>query len=1167
MAAAKLCCAVPLRSESPDDTPSRPVRHFKSLANIKTHFAHGRNHAPVGTDGHTDENLPLYSADDLELQRIFVAASLPEDHPDAIRMNHRKPEVDESIIRSPSFKSKLRRQLSRKSLATGKASREIIKKPMLKPLTCSGKQIEHRFTDLAAGYDDDAQSLCLTDSHLASFQHNDSAAETYRPKTTSLEGLDASSVQESDEPRRSISVPLTSHSSSSVHRPRRSQSSSDPLQGFKEILTVHLPGPTFIDANEIWPLSPTTSKHRHPQSARTSATNNGDNQSIMSFGPRLPSCPSPPLTQSRSRILRPRSRDTAKSSVTQKVSSSSLHLHDMQISQHLRTRSQLSDASCASDSDRQTRITHASLNSVMLSSLDQEYRVNKSNPSFAFSAVPSTWEQVLKDESSSVYSRRPSTTMETPSLFPIEPPSEPSKEDHHETPAKFTGIELINCNGQPVSDSPERIVSASTGISVLVGETLSSQRRFSQSSTNLPRVSIWPAHDTTCSLPKSDSSGSLGKLSRFKEDLTESSGTAKPRKKHRSVLRVLFPRLVRSKLRSASTPLLSDKVPSSGAGMYDGPGDAQDLLAVPQSLSRKHSGDRSVSFSNLRNARPASGSSNSNLTVGASSLSRKSLMEYERTLSIIGDDRRRKSTLGVPKVPEHDIDVPLDTPEPGLRRASPLSKPGRKGTEETLMEKALQQHQLEKAALIRSSNHKAEVIVPSVQAPVFKSPFSSLFVSESKAAVAMEDLDPLDAEGSSAAQHSPSTPENGQPQNFSSGSPRFSNKKDSDSWTMKTAASEETKAQHQALTPPSSWSQFPSHTRERRCSTASRADGIISRDFAYAEEVHSVHQPESLDDNTNSPKSWPRQANVRKRNWIVKSRSMTFGTVLRYYSSLLTSSAARNRRSSTATGGRLEHPELEVLPSILPPHTDVSQHTGAKDHFARFVEHVREEGHHLREEGHDILAHHHHHKPSPLTKKLSAETVVRAKGYQDEVPSTDSQQEETTPGLQKSAAEKAGHPLTLDSATESRPVDLDRALSARRLSRMYQAYVQLPTSLDSTEVEQSEVADDSTRLFSGPGKDKLPLEHSDLSKTGFLVVPSTKPRMYSGPVVRHFPSATVVDDCRGHWRSVSLMSVDSGKSVRKSTRDLLESVKAMETQELERLMSKLEMTTTGEHGS
>jgi len=62
----------------------------------------------------------------------------------------------------------------------------------------------------------------------------------------------------------------------------------------------------------------------------------------------------------------------------------------------------------------------------------------------------------------------------------------------------------------------------------------------------------------------------------------------------------------------------------------------------------------------------------------------------------------------------------------------------------------------------------------------------------------------------------------------------------------------------------------------------------------------------------------------------------------------------------------------------------------------------------------------------------------------------------------------------------------------------------------------------------------------------------------SGSVVRRFPSVTVVDDRKGHWRSISLISAQSGKSLRNSTNDLLDLIKEAENQEREKLMKAVE---------
>ena len=129
---------------------------------------------------------------------------------------------------------------------------------------------------------------------------------------------------------------------------------------------------------------------------------------------------------------------------------------------------------------------------------------------------------------------------------------------------------------------------------------------------------------------------------------------------------------------------------------------------------------------------------------------------------------------------------------------------------------------------------------------------------------------------------------------------------------------------------------------------------------------------------------------------------------------------------------------------------------------------------------------------------------------------------------------------------------------------MYQAYVRLPASLDNTEVERSGATNESIYMpdestTAGPSEVDAKTPTAELLTHHF-----DQRRLSSGPVTRHFPSVTVIDDRKGHWRSVSLLSVDSGKSVRKSTRDLLETVRANEAQELEKLLGTSEISMSGE---
>ncbi|KAI5212073.1 hypothetical protein E4T38_00714 [Aureobasidium subglaciale] len=666
-------------------------------------------------------------------------------------------------------------------------------------------------------------------------------------------------------------------------------------------------------------------------------------------------------------------------------------------------------------------------------------------------------------------------------------------------------------------------MSVSTGISIVAsGPTSCSDLRLSPSVNGSACINDWPAYSTTCSLPRSDSSGSVGKLSKFKEDLNDPSPHPNSAKKRRSVLRILLPKLTRSKLRSTSSPLLNVRGQSSVAETYDGTGDAQDLLSVPQSASKPQGSQRTPSFSGGTSLRPASAFSTASLAVDSSLQSRQSLVNYERSLSVVGDNRRRKSILNPAK--SHGDEVWDDEDNPGdLNRAGPLINLGRRGTQEALMENALQKHQLEKAALLRPGNQKLETGPSPLRAPVFTSSFGFSSTNEARSAsAAIDDLDPLEAEGPSTVLRSQSMQNIRSAPGDTVGNSLFRRKKRSTIWTMNTTTTAGTRTHLNATAPPHSWSRYPSHTRDRRCSAAGRRDGVVCRDFAYDEDLNNTYQTVSSRAATSSSAGEPRLETARRRHWIVKSRSMTFGTILRYYSNLLTSSAARNRRSSTATGGRLEHPELEILPPMLPLHYTASQYLGADR------DHTEELSHHLEEDRLDIF-NDQSQKPAPCVEELPS-GLVQVDRFQDRSQSTPGQREEPEELLR----DKGTSPSAVDGVTESSFAEPDRALSARRLSRMYQAYVQLPASLDDTEVEKSGLTNDSLHtpkdcLAAGTSKPDV-----EMSEGRFLAIPSTEHRQSSGPITRHFPSVTVIDDRKGHWRSVSLLSAESGKSVRTS---------------------------------
>ncbi|KAL5113220.1 hypothetical protein ACEQ8H_008915 [Pleosporales sp. CAS-2024a] len=135
------------------------------------------------------------------------------------------------------------------------------------------------------------------------------------------------------------------------------------------------------------------------------------------------------------------------------------------------------------------------------------------------------------------------------------------------------------------------------------------------------------------------------------------------------------------------------------------------------------------------------------------------------------------------------------------------------------------------------------------------------------------------------------------------------------------------------------WGRYPSHTRAERTLHLGTKQRVETRDFALetaiqfasAKGVEQKNHDEDMIDPTErmpSPKLLPGQKKRKKKigtGNMAKSHSMTFGRKLikDYYAGMFKSSSSefrqhgRGHRSSIASGGNLEHPELELLPDIF----------------------------------------------------------------------------------------------------------------------------------------------------------------------------------------------------------------------------------------------------------
>ncbi|KAF1347859.1 hypothetical protein BDV97DRAFT_208929 [Delphinella strobiligena] len=1217
--AAKFCCTIPSRSSSPEDAP-RPLKHLKSTdASRHPQIQESQRLLEI------PELLPpvFASSDDLELRRIFVAASLPDDHPDALRIHGRNPGLDESIVRSPSFTTKLRRQLSRKSLKSSRSGTKSIRlgkktsKAHLRSSTILDSQEQHAlnlFTNElndSLGFDPDALSLTLNESRFQSLRLQDklnaSAISEHQPAVLGehvhppCNETGLTSQLRSCPITRCVSVPgsiRTADTSAQVRRSRSISSLGEAVTSMQEIDSWQLKS-TLTDFDASWqfsmrdiltPISPqslvlsTVQEQPSPLSAPSSALQSAkvaqNFQEAWKSGYRvehslLSSSPSVVETAQCSVLT----QDQTQRPVSQ-VSEDSVHLFDMQISQHLRSQSQQSQVSSSKDPHKlgnQRHLEHASLNSVICSPADLRRLHNLSETSCVNATLSPDWGQSIADASSSIYSHRPSTSNgncpmstytlpydilnasnryqdEPPktSLHPLEKPGEQQSGNHTsaDNSIKRTGT---TCNEDVTPEKTDPIFLASP-------------------------------------LPKSSSSTSLGRMSKFREDMAMCPTKRKARKR-RSVLDILFPKLAKPKFRSVSSPFLCEKIEHATA-MFDGPSDDRDLLAVPGQASGGQPALRSLSLSGSQ-TQSSNELAPGNVSSTPNGPTTKSLDDYELTLSISGDDRRRKSAIDADalKAPqgEQGEDLLAAVARP-LNRAQPLA---RRSNQNSLMEKALHQHQLEKAALFRGNSKRSVALTSPAQVPVFNVPFSESTISTSgRVPVGTEDVDPLEAAPSIAARRSQSMHQM-RPAKYSS-SPVLSVKSsDRETASMSTAIA--ARGRRQSAGGLVAWSRYPSHTRETRCGSASREDNVLTHDFGDMEGDQSSNV---ICFDTPSTGKTTSRFSVKKRTWIIKSRSMTFGSVMRYYSSLFTSSAARNRRSSVTIGGKLEHPELEILPPIFPAQPFSSlHHGGSSARLSHFVDHIKEEireeghllkeeikeeGHHLkdeikeegqrlREEGNLLRAETHnifsHHSSLHSQRHQSAESLDPLSSANEEVDLISDDDDDAASKPSRKSAIIVESNLTTFDGTREKGLSQESGQSqpsptARRLSRMYQAYVQIPTSMDANteggELEGGEIvsSDGVDCKLQDVGSSRVSSETMSIdAPPGLLCAPTrTHGCSRTSSVIRKFPSVTVVDDRKGHWRSISLISAQSGKSLRNSTNDLLDLIKEAEHMEREKLM-------------
>jgi hypothetical protein len=145
------------------------------------------------------------------------------------------------------------------------------------------------------------------------------------------------------------------------------------------------------------------------------------------------------------------------------------------------------------------------------------------------------------------------------------------------------------------------------------------------------------------------------------------------------------------------------------------------------------------------------------------------------------------------------------------------------------------------------------------------------------------------------------------------------------------------------------WGRYPSHTREDRTTSAGRADDVQPRDFALEAAINfaSAKDDEDLVGPTQRRPSTPLLPGEKKKKKkmlgsgrMARSSSLTFGRALmKNYSKMFKSQSTefrrhgRGHRSSIASGGILEHPELELLPDLWAGDFSGENNSGARNNY------------------------------------------------------------------------------------------------------------------------------------------------------------------------------------------------------------------------------------------
>ena len=607
-----------------------------------------------------------------------------------------------------------------------------------------------------------------------------------------------------------------------------------------------------------------------------------------------------------------------RSSDSRADSHASFHLTKNIISQQLRSMSQLSGK--LSDSSEQPmqadtwtfHYRERSGNFLSASAIDVSF--NSGGQSLLIARE--------HDASSSVYSRPTTPEVDHAVPEPYELPTDLTEAavGAGDWPLKKEDSSILD-EQKPTGDGANGSVTDEDVRITIVEPTLPTHTVSTSTSTALE--SGIHNHDDIPGRAPSHKSGSSSttKRSRFLERFTP------PKKsvtKRRSIFKFLRAGSRLNQIRSISTPALC----SPHLRPYvDGPADENEIITVQYDLTVPESPPvRSISLGNL--AVPVANESQG--VASSPDLRRKpSLAEYERHLSVVGDDRRLPSTTARELNIKRLSQIEEDDKHEHVSAKNSFSYHCKTQMTDPLMEAALER-QLKEKAMFRSTSKRSipqsELSVTSFIATSWDEPSSLTPQSPER--------DPLDSVGFTRPSPShlspPHTPVESRSRNSSfvaaaSHRPTASGKKPIVLHTPSSISRSSIRSKIGSSL--ESWSRYPSHTRGERCASAGRADNVRTFDFAVDVEHERIRggtdESDPFQPGSRARILTGKHSSKSKTRSLPKSRSATFGgTFARYYSTIFSSPPdfhGKGRRTSVTFGGKLHRPELEILSPVLPP--------------------------------------------------------------------------------------------------------------------------------------------------------------------------------------------------------------------------------------------------------